>query len=264
MIRRLNSRFHQDFESWDTGETPANRICIAILLKMLSAPSGSGYGFNVAAAAIQPQGTLSDRDYLDYLMSLTGEDVEELEKRYRVNLRRSDLELSSPVQQNIDTLQRFFTDSHQSIVDPFVIKPDRKAETAERADQPVPHRGRRPVLPGIRGVAGTRGAVLSREPLRPARHLFVEPGSRCSREGCCALGWPLGGDDQDKDQDGFTFRAAARNHVKLKWQWVRNHIELYDLIVAAHNDARSLNYVAAEQKYAQALAWAGACGSSSG
>ena len=27
MIQRLNNRFHQDFESWDTWETPANRIC---------------------------------------------------------------------------------------------------------------------------------------------------------------------------------------------------------------------------------------------
>lgn len=252
MIQRLNNRFHQDFESWDTGEAPANRICIAILLKMLSAPSGSGYGFNIAAAAIQPQGTLSDRDYLDYLISLTGEKVEELERRYRVKLRRSDLELSNPVQQNIDTLQRFFTDSHQSILDPFVIKPDRKAETAELLISQFPIEGAGPFF------LEYEEWLAREEPFYPENHYDPRETYEWSlgpgvRETVVAKSKPLA-DIIDKPK---AYVPGGADHIEVKWQWARNHIELYDLILAAHNDVRSLNYPAAEQKYAQARYLAG-------
>jgi hypothetical protein len=252
MIQRLNNRFHQDFESSDTSEVPANRICIGIMLKMLAAPSGSGYGFGIAPAAILPQDTLSDRDYLDYLISLTGEDLEELEKRYRVNLRRSDLALSSPVQQNIDTLQRFFTDSHQSILDPFVIKPDRKPQTAEPLISVFPIEGAGPFF------LEYEEWLAREEPFYPENH--YDPRAtywwnveQAVREAAFAKTVPLA----QFLNSPKPHVPGGSNHELMKWQWVRNHLELQDIIYGAHNDARSLNYVAAEQKYAHARALAG-------
>lgn len=122
-VQQLNNRFHQDFRTADTAEQPANRVLNDILLRILKAPVGMDFGFGVAPAAIEPQGDLTDRQYLDYLVSLTGEERHELENRYRLNLSRSGFDLTSPVQQNIETLQRFFTDSFQSPYDPHAILP---------------------------------------------------------------------------------------------------------------------------------------------
>lgn len=122
-IKQLINRFHQDFTTTDTADKPANRVLIPIMLHILQAPVGVEFGFGVAAAAILPQDELTDRQYLDYLISLTGEKRHELENRYRLNLSRSDLETSNRVQQNIETLQRFFTDSFQVPYDPWAIMP---------------------------------------------------------------------------------------------------------------------------------------------
>jgi hypothetical protein len=108
-----------------------------IVRRLTSQPGGASHAtaqhsrFSVAGRRRDPQGERTHREYLDYLISLTGISLEEFEKRYRLNLRRSDLERSNPVQQNIETLQRFFTDSYQSVDDPFAIAPDRKAGTPE-------------------------------------------------------------------------------------------------------------------------------------
>lgn len=253
MIQRLNHRFHQDFESWDTSEVLANRICVAILLKMLSAPTDSGYGYNIAAASIQPQGTRSDRDYLDYLISLTGEKLEELEKRYRISLSRSDLAVSSPVQQNIDTLQRFFTDSHQSVADPYVIYPDRKAETPELLINAFPIEGAGPFF------LEYEEWLAREEPFYPENHYDPRATYRWEfdpgyREKVIAHSEPLATILKDSKAN-IPWKG---DHVKAKWQWVRNHLELHDDVIAdAHDKARSLNYPAAEEKYAyaRALAW---------
>jgi hypothetical protein len=122
-VQQLNNRFHQDFRTGDVGEQPANRVLNAILLRILKAPVGTDFGFGIVPAAIEPQSELTDREYLDYLISLTGESQHELENRYRLNLSRSGFDVSSPVQQNIETLQRFFTDSFQSPFDPHAILP---------------------------------------------------------------------------------------------------------------------------------------------
>ena len=120
-ILQLNNRFHQDFRTQETANQPANRVLVGILLSILKAPVGSDFGFGVAA--IEAQGDRNDREYLDYLISLTGEGRHELENRYRFNLDRSGFDLSCPVQQNIETLQRFFTDSFQTPYDPWAIMP---------------------------------------------------------------------------------------------------------------------------------------------
>lgn len=122
-VQQLQNRFHQDFRTRGTTSEPVNKLLSEILKKILLAPAGSGFGFALPVADIEEQGELSHREYLDYLINLTGKSQEELEKRYRLNLSRSDLDTSTPVQLNIETLQRFFTDSFQSLYDPHNILP---------------------------------------------------------------------------------------------------------------------------------------------
>lgn len=122
-VEQLRNRFHQDFTTTDATSQPACRILSTIFLKILSAPTESGFGFAIASNTIQPQGDRSDRTYLDYLISLTGISRQELENRYRLDLSLTDFDQLSYVQQNVTTLQRFFTDSFQSVYDPSAILP---------------------------------------------------------------------------------------------------------------------------------------------
>lgn len=66
------------------------------------------FGFSIPDWMIEPQGDRTHREYLDYLVSLSKLTLPEFENRYRMNLARTDMDMSNPVQQNIDTLQRFF------------------------------------------------------------------------------------------------------------------------------------------------------------
>lgn len=268
MIERLNRRFHQDFATQELADQAANRALTGILLKILPAPPGTGYGFGVAAGAIEPRGERTDREYLDYLISLSGISLEELEKRYRLNLRRSDIERSNPVLQNIETLQRFFTDSYQSVEDPYAIKPDRKPGTDERlivhmspAGAVFPPEGAGPFF------LEYEEWLAREEPFFPENHYDPRVIYYDAR-----APYHLDAEDRKKTRDAVfansipvldflretsksKYVPGKSNHVAVKWQWVRNHIELQDLIVAAHNEARSLNYAVAEQKYAQAWEW---------
>jgi hypothetical protein len=258
LIQRLNNRFHQDFATQDLTDQPANRVLVRILLKMLPAPTGTGYGFGIAPAAIEEQEARSDWEYLDYLISLTGLERDELQKRYRLKLDRSDLERSNPVQQNIDTLQRFFTDSYQSVDDPFAIKPDRIANTEERLIIKFPREAAGPFF------LEYEEWLAREEPFYPENHYdpratyFWSTDDRPSekvREAVFANS--ISAADFLNQTPKTKYIPGGSNHVAVKWQWVRNHLELQDLIASAHNDAKSLNYVAAEQKYAQAKDWAG-------
>ena len=260
MIARLNHRFHQDFATHDTKLQPANRVLVAIVLRMLSAPTGSGYGFGVAAATIAPQGAMPNREYLDQLIGLTGKPLEEIEKRFRLNLQRSDLETTSLVQQNVDTLQRFFTDSYQSVADPSAIKPDRKAAVDEPLIVAFPPQGAGPFF-----LEFEEWLALD-EPFYPENHFDPRATYRINtdehvaqktRDAVFANSVPLA-EALDRPVDGAKFvpGRSGYDHRFAKWQWVRSHLELQDLIEDAHADAKSLNPVAAEQKYALAQAWA--------
>lgn len=122
-VQQLNNRFHQNFRTGDVSDQPANQLVNAILLSILTSPTGMDFGFGIAPADIEPQGEMTNGEYLHYLISLTGVEVHELENRYRIDLTRSDFEFLNPVQQNINTLKRFFTDSFQSPYDPYAILP---------------------------------------------------------------------------------------------------------------------------------------------
>lgn len=258
MVKRLNNRFHQDFATHDEKKQPANSLLVPILLKALLAPTGAGYGFGRTPASIDPQGERTHREYLDHLISLTGITLKELENRYRLNLRRSDLEQSNPVQQNIDTLQRFFTDSYQSVADPFAIAPDRKAGTPELLITKFPPEGAGPFFLEYEEWLEREAPFYPENHYDPRAtyHWTIWEQLQKTREITFANSMPLGSFiDTAKSGGKFDPNSGAYNHAAAKSQWARNHIELWELIVAGNNDAKSLNYVGAEEKYNLALAW---------
>lgn len=260
MVKRLNNRFHQDFSTHNEKKQPANTLLIPILLKALLAPTGAGYGFGRAPVSIDPQGERTHREYLDHLISLTGITLKELEKRYRLNLRRSDLEQSNLVQQNIDTLQRFFTDSYQSVADPFAIAPDRKAGTPELLITKFPPEGAGPFFLEYEEWLEREAPFYPEnhyDPRATYRWTTDEHPAQKTREAVFAHSVPLSEALlQSLDTVKFVPGKGAFNLSATKWQWVRNHLDLQDLINSAHDDAKSLNYVTAEAKYVLALEWA--------
>jgi hypothetical protein len=123
-LDQLRDRFHQNFFTLDTSQQPANKVLISILTEILTAAKGNIWGFGIAPASIQPQGTRTPREYLDYLIGLTGLSARELGLRYRLDVTRPDSALSSPVQENIATLQGFYRDSFQCDLEPVHVDPD--------------------------------------------------------------------------------------------------------------------------------------------
>ena len=121
--QQIESRFKQDFTTTVTTVQPANALLIPIVKAILTVATGAGYGFGIPAANIPAQGTKSNREYLDSLLALAGISVSEFEKRYRLKLQLPDSAMTSRVQLNIDTLQRFYSDGFQSIADPNPIIP---------------------------------------------------------------------------------------------------------------------------------------------
>ncbi len=120
-ISALTRRLHQNFETLNDTDSPANALVVDTLKVILTAPVGNQYGFGIAAASIQPQGNRTVRQYLDYLVGLTGVPEEELSRRYRLDLSRGDDALSSPVRENITALQGFYRDGFQSKEDPSPV-----------------------------------------------------------------------------------------------------------------------------------------------
>ena len=123
--QQLRNRFHQDFATTKAGRVTANEVLIPILTEILTAAPGGTFGFGVAATAIpaRPAG-MPARVYLDMLIGLTKLSATELGLRYRVDFTRPDSATSSPVWENIYTLQGFFRDSFQSVPDPVNTAPD--------------------------------------------------------------------------------------------------------------------------------------------
>ncbi len=120
----LQRRFHQDFTTNDTHKRCANEGLMLIVKSILTSPKADKYGFNIAETSIDPQGDLTPREYLDYLISLSNLSAEHLGLRYRLKLNLPDSAQSSRVQQNIDTLLLFYQDGFQSVSDPYPIIPD--------------------------------------------------------------------------------------------------------------------------------------------
>jgi hypothetical protein len=121
LIDQLASRFFQDFRTADNAAQPAALLCARVLEKALLAPADrGGLGF---AGLLPDQGGLSGAAYLRVLVDLSGLGYRELKNRFRIGFNRTDNESLSPVQLNIEALQGVFSDSFQSLVEPFPAQP---------------------------------------------------------------------------------------------------------------------------------------------
>ena len=116
--RQLRTRFHQDFRTADRTETPLNKLLVPLVGAILTAGTGSGFGFGLAPLALPAQGTRSDREQLDALLALAPVSVEEFSNRYRLPLTEPDSTMSSPVLLNVHTLSRVLSDTAQGPVEP--------------------------------------------------------------------------------------------------------------------------------------------------
>lgn len=119
---QLESRFHQDFTTRDTASAPAPELLIGIVTRILTDPAPTGLA--LPAGTVPARGATGAREYLDALIALSGESARELGLRYRLDLTRDEATQSSPVAENIATLQGFFRDGFQSEPDPFHTPPD--------------------------------------------------------------------------------------------------------------------------------------------
>lgn len=127
---KLHTRLHQDFETTNLTRQPANKILIHILMEILTAPTGSDYGFGRDEMSVPMQGNLSDREYLDFLIKLTKVTARELSFRFRVDFERPDSAVSSAVEENIAALQGFYRDTPESAPDPHPVVEPQKAGLA--------------------------------------------------------------------------------------------------------------------------------------
>jgi hypothetical protein len=116
--RQLVKRFFQDFRTTDRTKPAVNRLVIPIVKRILQAPTGSGFGFGISASSVPPQGSLTDRAYLDALLTLAPESVGEIENRYRLPLHEPDSTVWSAVRLNVYTLSRVLSDTAQGPVEP--------------------------------------------------------------------------------------------------------------------------------------------------
>ncbi len=77
------------------------------------APTGAGHGFGIVPATIEAKGERTHRQYVDYLIGLSGISGTALGHQFRLDLGRPDSVLSSLVRENIFTLRRFYADDFQ-------------------------------------------------------------------------------------------------------------------------------------------------------
>jgi hypothetical protein len=270
VVEQLGNRFHQDFTTTDAVSQTACPIINSILLKILIAPTGTGFGFAIAPDTIQPQGDRSDRDYLNYLILLTGIDRHELENRYRLDLSLTNFDQLSYVQQNINTLQRFFTDSFQSVYDPSGILPP---HIEGRLPEPIIY----DFTNGERGFHGPffwqyeewaeRNEPFYAENYFDIRRIFsisLDKEYGDVKDGTIALTdfirrytafW-----GSTADPMTYAFRAeftppekslsSTKNQErKIVHQWVRNLIEIENLLDDTHQKFFSGFYAEAERQY---------------
>lgn len=264
-IQQLNNRFHQNFRTTDTANQPANRLLANLLLDILQAPTGTDFGFGVAAAAILPQDEMSDGEYLEYLISLSGESRHELENRYRLDLTRSGFDVTNPVQQNIETLQRFYTDSFQTPFDPYPILPPLTANGLPIINENTITVFIPGYVAGFRRIFGhgpffwqyeewlERNEPFYGENYFDIRKTFkvIPPDEELKKKHwgeTLALGQFLASKDNfTPPMDGAPTTYSLR--VKIGNQWARCLTELQDQLNDAHKDFFAGTYSEAERKY---------------
>jgi hypothetical protein len=124
----IENRFHQDFTTDDLERHSLSHVLIPIVKAILT--SAKPYGFGIDPGTIASQGTKSDNEYLDYLIECSSLDAHELGVRYCLNLDRDRNIRTSPVEENIATLQGFYRDSFQDYNDRTAIYPPELCDRA--------------------------------------------------------------------------------------------------------------------------------------
>ncbi|NJM97251.1 MAG: hypothetical protein HC800_08795 [Phormidesmis sp. RL_2_1] len=258
-IEQLTHRFHQDFSTTQSTLQPACRVINTLLLNILSAPTGSGFGFAIAPATIEVQGDRSDRTYLDYLISLTGLTQQELENRYRLDLSLTDTDQLSYVQQNINTLQRFFTDSFHSPYDPDVVLPSLFGNGLPIINE---------YTTASRGFHGpffwqyeewaARNEPFYAENYFDIRRTFKVMISEDSKKAIWERTYSLqqmlsfrvnSGEVNQLTPPQIESPSTFQQALKIGDQWARNLSELQDWLEDAHKDFFAGLYSSAERKY---------------
>jgi hypothetical protein len=104
-LQSLRQMFKQDFATMDNNSIGSNRVPIEVMTLALVED------FGTTASSIPSQGANeADRDYLDTLITLSGQTSEALTTKYRISFSRSDLDRTTHVHQAILTLQSHFRD----------------------------------------------------------------------------------------------------------------------------------------------------------
>lgn len=244
-LEQLANRFHQAFTTADTKPTPASELMIDLVRNILLHPTGSGFGFGLAAAAIPPRGTESARDYLTKLIALSGLSSREFGLRYRIDLDRPDSALSNPVQENIATLQDFYKDTFQCPAEPFSVQPDVFGQ---------------PIVPNV--LQGKAPFFLQYEEwLRRQSPFYAENFysvlgtvyldlSQKNREDIVAYATPPG------PPVTVTETPQEREQKRIEWQFISDVVHVHDLAGDGHYNFGLGEYPKAKEKYSEAAALA--------
>ena len=232
---QLRNRFHQDFLTYDSTPQSANKVLIPILTEILTAPTGTGWGFGLAPAAVEPQGTRTPREYLDYLIGLTGLSARELGLRYRLDFTRPDSALSSSVQENIATLQNFFRDSFQCAPEPFHVDPD-------VLDQPIVPDKLQDKAPFF---------LHYDEWLRQQSPFYAENFFDIRRAYLHKEGY--GFSKKDRDNLASLVQNAQPPSNRPSWRFIADVLVVYDALVEGHSHFYRAQYGLAQQSYERAF-----------
>ncbi len=224
----LRKRFHQNFETLDTQSRPANAILIEILKVILASLPDENYGFGFLPGSIEAQGQRSNREYLDYLISMTNLSATELGLRYRLDFERPDSEMSNEVQENISTLQSFYSDGFQSVKDPFPIIPEQLL-------------GKAPFF------LYYKEWIQQNKPFHPEnyvdyRRLFIQFPDDSAKEKARGRAEA----NANSDPNFYT-----KNYHK-GWKWFGLLMLLQDKIQAAHKSYEQAEYIIAQNSYEEA------------
>jgi len=112
-LGNLQARYKQDFQTKNGTDQPTNEIVVDIVREFLIAPTGADHGFGFDPSSIEAQGDRTPREYLDYLIGLSGLSPTALGHHTRLDLGRPDSVASSPVWENVFTLRRLYSDDFQ-------------------------------------------------------------------------------------------------------------------------------------------------------
>ena len=116
-LQKLKKRFKQDFATTDNDVVDVGKVMIAVLKAVLT----EDLGFK--SNKIPAQAKLSDGQYIEDLIALSTQTVKALSTTYRIDLSRSPLGKTTPVHENILTLQSHLRDDRfeEQSYNPFFL-----------------------------------------------------------------------------------------------------------------------------------------------